>query len=279
MPQSIIPKVDRHAKSDQAASRLVFGDRNNQAYKDVRNEEYNEELERLIEPEPSLFPDIPAEMPGVELMEHVENTAAITVPNAGLGMNELADLGPHLVEAEPEELDDDGSIYKMGEILPLEAQAAIEIDENSAAGTEDPDQGAANNPESGLLNHECNEMHEGEFSQILMQGQQTDGLLDQGADDDEQEEVDEDDEGVAPRRSKRNQKVSSRLKGFKHSMFTKYNKENVEAEVDEYMHATLSEEKCNKIDSYLVPIFEFIITQYLLKAGLKKAQGKDKKAI
>jgi hypothetical protein len=41
----------------------------------------------------------------------------------------------------------------------------------------------------------------------------------------------------------------------------------------------LSEDRCNKIDSYLVPGFEFIITQYLLKAGLKMANCKDKKVI
>lgn len=45
------------------------------------------------------------------------------------------------------------------------------------------------------------------------------------------------------------------------------------------MHATVSEEQCNMIDSYLVPMFEFIVTQYLLKVGLKKAKGKDKKVI
>ena len=45
------------------------------------------------------------------------------------------------------------------------------------------------------------------------------------------------------------------------------------------MHATLSEDKCNDIDSYLVPVFEFIITQYSLNAGLKKAGDKDKNAI
>ena len=53
--------------------------------------------------------------------------------------------------------------------------------------------------------------------------------------------------------------MSSRLDGFEHSMFTMYDWEDTEAEVDEYMHVTLSKDRCNKIDSYLVPIFEFII--------------------
>ncbi len=53
-------------------------------------------------------------------------------------------------------------------------------------------------------------------------------------------------------------------------MFAMYGKEEAERDVDEYMHTTLPEDECGEIDSYLVPVFEFIMTQYSLKAGLKK---------
>ena len=44
------------------------------------------------------------------------------------------------------------------------------------------------------------------------------------------------------------------------------------------MCATLSEDKCETIYSYLLPMFAVIIPQYTFKAGLKKAKRKDKSA-
>lgn len=227
-------------------------------------------------------------MPGVELAEHTETTPAVTDPdeqaetaihtriaakNAGLGVNEPGDLGPHLVEAKPEEMDDDGSIYEIKDMIPGKPPGAIEIgDGDSIPGTEEADQGAGDTPESELLNHKGDD----ESSLHPETADATHGGL---SDQEANKESDEDDEGVRIRRSKRNRKVPSRFEGFEHSMFAMYDEENAEKEVDEYMHATLSEEKCNVIDSYLVPVFEFIIAQYSLKAGLKKAEGKDKKAI
>ena len=41
----------------------------------------------------------------------------------------------------------------------------------------------------------------------------------------------------------------------------------------------LSKGQCDTIDFYLVPIFEFIVTQYMLKAGLEKAKQENSKEL
>jgi hypothetical protein len=172
----------------------------------------------------------------------------------------------------------------MGDVIPEQPENAIdadaitvtsigqepEFDDGDALGDVDPDE------ESILSNHEGATADE-----------DTGGLLDGGAvsendephSDEDGDEPDGDGEGVQLRRSKRKRRVTTRLDGFEHNMFATYSREGAEEEVDEYMHATLSEDKCNEMDSYLVPVFEFIITQYSLKAGLRKAKGKDKKQI
>lgn len=45
------------------------------------------------------------------------------------------------------------------------------------------------------------------------------------------------------------------------------------------MHSIVSKEQCDLIDYYLVPVFEFIIMQYSLKAGLEKVGGTNKQVI
>jgi hypothetical protein len=65
IPDSIIKKVNAMGRKDHKHGRLRFCDRNNQPF------DWDEENEILIEdnavePEPAAFPDIPAEMPGVE---------------------------------------------------------------------------------------------------------------------------------------------------------------------------------------------------------------------
>ena len=45
------------------------------------------------------------------------------------------------------------------------------------------------------------------------------------------------------------------------------------------MHAILSEDQCHAINYSLVPVFEFIVTPSSLRARLRKAIGKDMKAI
>eukprot|EP00804_Cyclotella_cryptica_P018337 CCRYP_015465-RA/>CCRYP_015465-RA protein AED:0.55 eAED:-0.03 QI:0/0/0/0.2/1/1/5/0/374 len=140
MPKSIIRKVDQHAKRDKAAAKLVFSDQNNQPYQDMRNEEYGKEPAGLVKPEPSPFPDIPSELPGIELAKHAEHTPTVTIPdkvemqarlaaeNAGLNGETADNAGPHLVEADPEEFNNDGSILEVDAGIPYEPQEIIDVD-------------------------------------------------------------------------------------------------------------------------------------------------------
>ena len=80
-------------------------------------------------------------------------------------------------------------------------------------------------------------------------------------------------------RSGRMQKISSRLQRHEHNMFAIYQDNVTETWVDEYMHSMISNTQCDVIDSYLVPVFEFIIMQCALKAGLEKVGDVDKQVI
>jgi len=63
-------------------------------------------------------------------------------------------------------------------------------------------------------------------------------------------------------------------------VFFQYCNEGAEDKLDKYMHSMISEEQCDVIDSYLTPIFEFIITQYAVKSAIKKTRaGKDREAL
>ena len=65
IPTSIINKVNAMGRRDHKHGRLRFHDRNNQPYDwDDQNDILIED--NAVEPEPAKFPDIPAEMPGVE---------------------------------------------------------------------------------------------------------------------------------------------------------------------------------------------------------------------
>jgi hypothetical protein len=110
MPDSVIRKLERWGRRDKQNGRLTFADRNNNAFD--WDDEY--ELKPLIddnaiEPEhPAPFPDIPAEMPGVDLEtnipavtekqgtdaeeRHQNETRARALENANLGPRDLAVL-------------------------------------------------------------------------------------------------------------------------------------------------------------------------------------------
>lgn len=236
MPKSIIRRVDRHARQDKAASRMTFADRNNRPYDDVSNEEYDEKPEGLLEPESSPFPDIPAEMPGVDLAEHMEEIPAVTQPddqaetmqqarlaaaNAGLDGGIPLEAGPHLIEAEEDEIDEGGSITSMGDVTPAESEGIIDVDAEAA---EPEDQEAELNNGAEVLETEPDEEsilsdHEGDIV-----GNETGGLLDQGeGKQDPEPEPNVWPDGEGPRRSKRKRKVLSKLDGFEHNIFATYN--------------------------------------------------------
>lgn len=242
-----------------------------------------------MEEEPSLFPDIPTKLLGIELTEHREETAAVTETNeqAGvalqarmaaentmLGANDPIEHGPHLVEEEPDELDENEHKHSPARGY----DRMIDIKDNTEGS------GA---PEAGFGYEGELPDHKGAYEGELLDHNDapvdpiTCGLSNQGADpetlDEWDHEPDSEEEEDVPRQSKEKQKVSSRLKGFEHNMFAMYNQDDMATEVDEYMHMMLSKDKCNQIDSCLVPVFEFIVTQYSLNTGLKKSGGKDKK--
>jgi hypothetical protein len=65
VPDSIVTKVNTMGRRDHSNGRLRFCDRHNQPFDwDDQNEILIED--NAVEPEPAPFPDIPAEMPGVE---------------------------------------------------------------------------------------------------------------------------------------------------------------------------------------------------------------------
>jgi hypothetical protein len=58
-----------------------------------------------------------------------------------------------------------------------------------------------------------------------------------------------------------------------------YSEEGLQEAVDEYMHSMISKEKCKEVDSYLEPVFEFIVTQFAVKAGLEKIKKAEREAL
>jgi hypothetical protein len=138
MPKSVIERVNRHAKRDKATAKLTFADRNNKIF-EFSNEEYDEPP--LVEPEPSPYPDIPSEFPGVPLeSHHSDTTEAVEIPpeppigqlmqeaaaNAGMtpGADPEGDCeGAQMVEAEEGEVeepleDEEGEIIDIYDGLP-----------------------------------------------------------------------------------------------------------------------------------------------------------------
>ena len=185
MPQSIIRKVNRHARQDRVTSKLTFGNRNNRLYDDVDNEEYNDQREGLIEEEPSPFPDIPSELPGVELVEHREGIPALTelneqaetvlqarraAENAGLETIDIAGQGPHLIEDDIDELDDNSRI-------DLEVDSKILNDQGAAPNCNDD----LSLDDNGLPHHKGG-----------LPSEETGGLLDQENSTDDDSECSED---------------------------------------------------------------------------------------
>jgi hypothetical protein len=283
MPRPTIKHVDRHVRQDKATSRLTFSDRNKRSYVVVANEEYNDQQEGLVEEDPSTFPDILSVLPGVELLEHCQEVtimtdqdqqakwamqACIAADNAGLGGDDMREQGPHRIEADQEVFDEDDSIVAVTDTIPTAPEDAIEMDDGSV-GLDD--HGAAFDPEDELSGPEGDLLYQATAGEG--QHKAPGNILEND------QELDAEGKGKLPRWSKQKQKISSTIDRFEHNMFSMYSHNHADKEVDEYVHATLSEDKCDEIDSYLVPIFEFIVTQYSLKAGLKKAKGKDKKAM
>jgi hypothetical protein len=94
--------------------------------------------------------------------------------------------------------------------------------------------------------------------------------------DEEEEELQDDQPQL--RWSGRTRRVSQMLCYPSENIFAMYSEEGSEEAVDEYMHSMLEQEDCDKVDSYLEPVFEFIVTQFAV-AGLEKIKNADAETV
>jgi hypothetical protein len=81
MPDSVISKLERWGRRDQQNGRLTFADRNNVAFDWDEEYEFKPLIDdNAVEPEIAAFPDIPAELPGVDLGSNVPAMTEPLVP-------------------------------------------------------------------------------------------------------------------------------------------------------------------------------------------------------
>jgi len=276
MPKSIIRKVHRHARVDKMQKGLRFSNRNNSPY-EFDNEEYDEAPERLVEEEPAPYPDILEELPGVETLENHEGITPAVMPeqhdgeraaveaarNANIAPGEDGlDQGPVIIEQDEESMGDDEEPELIEHVR--NDQEAVSVADESLDGGAGEDFETTDEPEVKASDVDPEDSPEDDLG----------GGSAEGSDEEEHGEL---------RRSSRHRTKSTRLTwDTRHqgNVFAQYMQEDAEDDVDDYMHSMVSEENCAAIDSYLVPVFEFIITQYSFKSGLKKVRaGKDREMV
>jgi hypothetical protein len=151
MPDSIISKVHRFAGRDGNLGNLAFANRHGDLF--AWNDEVDNEMdEQLVTEEPSPFPEIPAEFPGVELESDILATndavideaeipgvaERIAAENAGLLDEDPAPEHPIIIADDGEIAgvageDDDDDIVAIGEIAPgpPPANNVVHIDDSS----------------------------------------------------------------------------------------------------------------------------------------------------
>ena len=99
---------------------------------------------------------------------------------------------------------------------------------------------------------------------------------------DEEEEEPEDHQPQL-RWTGRARRLNQFLRGHEHydaeNIVAMYSKEGSEEAVDEYMHSMLDQYDCDKVDSYLEPVFELIITQTTVKVGPEKIKNADAETV
>jgi hypothetical protein len=238
---------------------LSFADRNNSPY-DFGNEEYDESPESLVEPESAPYPDIPEELPGVETAENHEGVVPTLVdPEGELTQNQRAEIAARNSAIIPRQEPDDGP-------------ALIEPDD----GPEDPD--SDSDEDDGEVEILENPQIEAEVTTVADDaddGEDDDTPQDQGAVLGDQgaalEESTAEEEPLG--RGHRRRVASQFLTYPGENVFAMYQDDGAEQRVDEYMHSMISEKDCRELDSYLPAVFEFIISQFGVKAAIDKAKN------
>jgi hypothetical protein len=148
MPNSIIAKIHRYASRDGNLGNLAFANRHGDLF--AWNEDVDNDMgENLVVEEPSPFPDIPAEFPGVELERDIPVShdavideseipgvaERIAAANAGLLAEEGDTHQPIIIENDNEidaDAGDDDDTIAMGTIPPAAgATNAIPINDSS----------------------------------------------------------------------------------------------------------------------------------------------------
>jgi len=195
-----------------------------------------------------------------------EQAASEAARNAGIAPGEnVLDDGPVIIEAD-EESDNIGDEPLIVE-YPNQYPDAVSVEVESIGHRADDQDGGADHQfdvdnDTGM---ELN-VHEAPFNDPTQPDDASDESLEHNM-----------------RRSRRRRQPSSRLTWDERNqgdVFAQYAHEDAEQKVDEYMHSMISKDLCGAVDSYLVPVFEFIITQYSIKSGLRKVRaGKDREAM
>ena len=245
MPESIIRRVHAHAALDRTLGRLTFQNRRNEIG-ETENEEYDDMgREGIVEDEGAPYPDIPAEIPGVEIAEddngpqHGEGASAqqIAAENSVIIQN-----NPLTGEAEPEPMDGDGG-----------------DDPYNNEGTPEQDIRQQHGVDEDAIDEE-NEIAEGEINDEPNDNETQDG--------NEAEEMDQEQLG----RGRRHRRPNQFLRYPGEDLFAAYRMDGAEEDIDEYVCNKVSSADSAKIDSYLPAVFEFIILQYGTNAAMNTAR-------
>jgi hypothetical protein len=225
MPRSIIKRVHRHAKADQMTKGLRFTNRNNLPY-DFANEEYDEMPEELVKDEAAPYPEIPTELPGVDLSKNHEGVTPAVVEG-------------HINNRQEAMAAARNANIALGQDMLEEGPVVIEPDEESIQDNEEPEIVEIPGPEPDAIS--VNEESAHEMDEPVFDGG-ADGIPDNERDsisvepETSENEDDKDGEETVPRRSMRQRTKSTRLTWDARNqanVFAQYAKKSTEQEVDE----------------------------------------------
>jgi len=253
-PDSVIKKINSWGRRDQATGRLVFRDRNNNPY------DWEEEHDILIEdnaieqeePEPAPYPDIPAEIPGVELERDQPAVTADPAPTD----EEIADAAAANADFGPVE---DRLIREAGVNIGHDNDRVIEIDLDVVPAEEHEIEEPMIDEEDESTDEDYNpDDDEEEDDDESLQS-----LLNPAADDGYESSDDEEEDNDAPRRSGRERRsvvrMNPRMSGRSHD-----DVQALQAKLDE----KLPEQPILLHDDEH-GAFAIIVTQLSLRQGLK----------
>jgi hypothetical protein len=272
IPDSMVAKVHSFAANDGNLGNLAFADRHGDLF--AWNEDVDDENEQLVDEEAAPFPDLAAEMPGVQLERDIPVTDTVIdeadVPglaeqraaaNAGLNQDGDQDM-PLLVPADENELagphevnDDDDNILEIGDIPPAAPPAAnvVHLDDSSTSSSSQEWNDGTNNDNDGDDGDTPTPMGPGEYA-------------DESDSEDEDDDQEADDSGEGPRRSSRSNKGTTKARPY-----------------DEYLFFSAARKinNCREIPKWEREEWALgiVLTQYSIKAGLNKFGARGEAAV